>query len=75
MKVYRRIQGTVYDNEKGNRMILTDKRIYAIDKKPTITETIRLIKLLWFGHVQRMEGNRIAKQVLYMNFKRTRLKS
>ena len=30
-------------------------------KKPTITETIRLNKLCWFGHVQRMEDNRIPK--------------
>jgi len=39
-------------------------------KKPTITETIRLNRLQWFGNVQRMEGNR----VLYMNLKTTRLR-
>jgi len=36
-------------------------------KNPTITETIRLNRLRWFGHVQRMEENRITKRVLYMN--------
>jgi hypothetical protein len=41
-KVYRRILGPVYDNEKENWRILTDKEIYAIIKKPTITETVRL---------------------------------
>jgi hypothetical protein len=41
-KVYRRILGPVYDNEKENWRILTNKEIYAIVKKPTITETIRL---------------------------------
>jgi hypothetical protein len=40
--------------------------MYAIVKKPTITETIRLQRLYWFGYVQRMEGNRIPKRVLYM---------
>jgi hypothetical protein len=35
-------------------------------KKPTITETIRLHRLCWFGDVQRKEGNRIPKSVLYM---------
>jgi hypothetical protein len=32
-KVYRRILGSVYDNEKENWRILTDKEIYAIVKK------------------------------------------
>jgi len=35
--------------------------------KPTIIETIRLNRLRWFGHVERMEENRITKRVLYMN--------
>jgi hypothetical protein len=32
-KVYRRILGPVYDNEKENWRILTDKEIYEIVKK------------------------------------------
>jgi hypothetical protein len=40
--VYRRILGPVYDNEKENWRILTNKEIYARVRKPTITETIRL---------------------------------
>ena len=67
-KVYRKILGPVYDNEKENRRILTNKEIYAIVKKPTVTKTIRLNRLSWFGHVQRMEGNKIPKRVLCMNF-------
>jgi hypothetical protein len=49
--VYRRILGPVYDNGKENCRILANKEIYAIVKKPTITETIRLHRLCWFGHV------------------------
>ena len=71
--MYRRILGPVYDNEKENWRILTDKEIYA-RVKPTIIETIRLNRLYWFGHVQRMEGNRIHKRVLYMNLGTTRLR-
>jgi hypothetical protein len=41
-------------------------------KKPTITETIRLHRLCWFGHVQRIEENRISIRVLYMNLESTR---
>ena len=42
--------------------------------KPTITETISLNRLRWFGHVQRMEVNRIPREVLYMIWKKTRLR-
>jgi hypothetical protein len=52
-KVYRRILGPVYDNEKENWRILTNEEIYASITKPTITET-SLHRLQWFGHVQRM---------------------
>jgi hypothetical protein len=47
--------------------ILTTKEIYAILKKPTTTDTIRLHRLCWFGHVERMEESGIPKRVLYMN--------
>jgi hypothetical protein len=60
-KVYRRILGPVYDNKKENWRILTNKEIYAMVKKPTTTETIRLNRLCWFGYVQRMEEKRIPK--------------
>jgi len=73
-KVYRRILGSVYDKEKENWRILINKEIYARFKKPTITDTIRLNRLCWFGHVQRMEGNRIPKRVLCMNLGKTRLR-
>jgi hypothetical protein len=62
-KVYRIILGPVYDNEKGNWRILTNKEIYIIVKKPTITETIRLNRLCWFWYIQRMVENRIPKRV------------
>jgi len=72
--MYRRILGPVYDNEKENWKILTNKEIYASVKKPTKIETIRLNRLHWFGHVQRMEENRIPKRVLYMNLRTRRLR-
>jgi hypothetical protein len=43
--VYRRILGLVYDNEKENWRILTNKEIYTSVKKPIIIETIRLNRL------------------------------
>jgi hypothetical protein len=38
-KVYRRILGPVYENEKENWRILTNEEIYSIVKKPTITDS------------------------------------
>jgi len=43
-------------------------------KKPTRTETIKLIRSRWFGYVQRMEENRIPNRVLYMNLEAIRLR-
>jgi hypothetical protein len=71
-KVYRRILGPVYDNEKENWRILSNKEIYVIVKKHTITETIRLHSLHWFGHVLRIEEDTIPKRVLCMNLETTR---
>jgi hypothetical protein len=48
--------------------------MYARVKKPTITETIWLIRLLLFGHVQRVEKNRIPKRIFYMNSGTKRLR-
>ena len=42
--------------------------------KPTITETVRLNRLRWFGHVQRMEENKFPQNVLYMNLETIRLR-
>ena len=73
-KVYRRVWGPIYDNEKENWRILTNIEIYANVKKPTIIETTRLNRLRQFGHVQRMEENRITKRVLYINLGTARLR-
>jgi hypothetical protein len=36
-------------------------------KKPTVTETVWLNRLCWFGHVQRMGENRIPqKSIMYV---------
>jgi len=72
--VHKRSSGPLYDNEKENWRILTNKKIYASVKNPTIIETIRLNRLYWFGHVQRTEENRIPKRLLYMNLGTTRLR-
>ena len=66
--MYRRILGPVYGNEKENWRILNNKEIYAMVKKPTIIKAIRLDRLCWFGHVQRMAENRIPKKSIIQNY-------
>jgi hypothetical protein len=60
--VYRIILGPVYDNEKENWRILTNKDIYAIAIKPTVcvTETVSLHRLHW--HVKSYNSK---KSVIY----------
>jgi hypothetical protein len=53
-KVYRKILGPLYNNEKENWRMLPNKEIYATVNKPTITETTRLHRLCWLGNLQRM---------------------
>jgi hypothetical protein len=50
-KVYRRILGPVYENKIENWRILTNKEIYAIVKKPTITERNGRSSWEWQGIV------------------------
>jgi hypothetical protein len=50
--VYRSILGPVYDNEKENWRILTNKEIYARVRKPAVKETIKLNILRWLGQVK-----------------------
>jgi hypothetical protein len=73
-KVINQRQSKTYNHKEENWRILTNKEIYVSVKKPTIIETIRLNRLCWFGHLQRMEQNRIPKRVLYMNLGTTRLR-
>ena len=58
----------LYDNEKENWRILTNKGNYAVVKKTTITGTIRLNGVRRVGHVERMEENRIPKKSLIFAF-------
>jgi hypothetical protein len=51
-RLHRRILASVYNNEKENWRVLINQEVYAAVKKPIRTETIRLHKSRWFGHVQ-----------------------
>jgi len=69
--VYRRILGPVYDNEKENWRILTNKEMYAMIKKPIITETKRFERLHCFRHEENGRKQNSQKKV-YLNLEATR---
>ena len=59
-KVYRRILGPVYGNEKENWRILTNKEIYASVKKPTLIE----ITLVWI-YTENGRKQNSQKHIIY----------
>ena len=54
--------GPEYDKETECWRMLTNSEMYAMVKKHTVAETIRLNILRCFGRAQRMEENRIPPQ-------------
>jgi hypothetical protein len=53
--LYTRILGPVHDKNKRRILATSNIEFYANVKNPTITETISLHGLWWFGHVERIE--------------------
>jgi hypothetical protein len=62
---YRRILGPVYDNEKENWWLLTNKEVYEIVENPTITETIRLHRLLVWTCTENGRKQNSQNSILY----------
>jgi hypothetical protein len=61
-KVLRRICGPVKDGEEWR--IRTNDEIYNIYKAPSISTHMRLQRLRWAGHVQRMPSTRVPKRIM-----------
>jgi hypothetical protein len=59
-KILRRIYGPVQDN--GQWRIRYNKELYELYGEPDLETCIKLKRLQWAGHVQRMEGTRIWEQ-------------
>jgi hypothetical protein len=65
-KVLRRILGPMKENDAWR--IRYNNELYKQFDKPSISNIIKLKRLQWAGHVQRMEGKRILKRILKSNF-------
>ena len=60
--ILRRICGSI--NENGMWRMRHNKEIYDLFKEPEISTLIKLKRLQWAGHVQRMNEGRIPKRVM-----------
>jgi hypothetical protein len=64
-KVLRRIFGPMKENDA--RRIRYNNELYKQFDEPSLSDIIKLKRLQWAGHVQRMEGKRIPKRILESN--------
>lgn len=61
-KILRKIYGPT--NEDGIWRIRYNHELYQLYREPRLSEYIRLKRLKWAGHVQRMPDERVAKKAL-----------
>jgi hypothetical protein len=69
-KILRTICGPVQDN--GQWKIRYNKELCELYGEPDLVTCIKLKRLQWAGHVQRMEGTRISKKVFKAGFEGVR---
>jgi hypothetical protein len=62
----KRIYGPVKDNSQWRSRY--NKELYKLHGEPDLVPCIKLKRLQWAGHVQRMEGTQIPKTVLKAKF-------
>jgi hypothetical protein len=68
--ILRRIYGPVQDN--GQWRIRYNKDLCELYDEPDLVTSIKLKRLQWAGHVQKMEGTRIANKVFKAKFEGVR---
>jgi hypothetical protein len=61
-KILRRILGPI--NYNGTWRIRYNKEIYTLYGDPELSTVIKLRRLQWAGHVQRMEGQSVSRMVM-----------
>jgi hypothetical protein len=69
-KILRRIYSPVQDNGHWR---IRYKELYELYGEPDLVTCIKLKRLQWAGHVQRMENTRIPKKVFEAKFEGVRL--
>ena len=69
-KILRRIYGPT--QERGRWRTRWNNELYSLYNEPNIVEDIKIRRLVWAGHIMKMEDERIPKKVLNGNFHTTR---
>jgi hypothetical protein len=62
-KVLQKIYGSVQDKDTWKSRY--NDELYMLFKEPKLTTAIRLARLRWAGHVQRMVDDQMPKRLLY----------
>jgi hypothetical protein len=62
-KVLRRIYGLIQDGGIWRSRYNSD--LYTFYKEPKLTTAVRVDRLRWAGHVQRMEDEQMPERLLY----------
>lgn len=69
-KILRKIYGPINDN--GTWRLRYNAELYQLYKSPDIVASIRISRLRWAGHIQRMTTEDIVKRVVESKLQRTR---
>jgi hypothetical protein len=62
----RRVLGPMKENDAWR--IRYNNELYKQFDEPSLLNIIKLKRLQWAGHVQRMEGKRVSKRIMESNF-------
>jgi len=71
-KIFRRIYGPKYDD--GEWKIKTNREIEELNKGENIVKWIKGQRIIWLGHLERMEEDRMPKKIFTQELEGTRRK-
>ena len=66
-KIFRRIHGPKYEN--GEWKSRTNRELEEMIKEENMVKWIKGQKIGWFGHIERMEEDRMPKKISTKNWK------
>jgi len=69
-KIFRRIYGAKYEN--GERKSGTNRELEEMSKGENVVKWIKVQRISWLGHLERMEDDRVPKKTFTQELERAR---